>query len=220
MSLVSEVRPSRLESEVRAILKDEKVRFLRLGFSDIHGVIKNVEVPDNQFEKALSGEIMFDGSSIEGFVRIQESDMLLRPDPDTLRVSPPDPNSPDRSAFIICDVYTPQGTPFEGDPRLVLRRAVEKARSMGYSSQMGTEAEFFLFHRGADGTPTTLTHDKGAYFDLSPVDRGEQARRDIVNVLEKMGFEVEAAHHEVAPGQHEIDFKYGPALVEEVNARV
>ena len=200
------------EAEVRAILKDERVRFLRLVFSDIHGVIKNVEVPDSQFNKALAGEIMFDGSSIEGFVRIQESDMLLRPDFRSLRVFPADEADPNRRAMLICDVAMPDGSSFPGDPRFVLRRAIERAAKMGYVPMFGPEAEFFLFHRNADGIPTTETHDQGAYFDLSPVDRGEGARRHIVNVLEKMGFEVEAAHHEVAPGQHEIDFKYAEAL--------
>lgn len=204
---------ARTEAEVRAILKDEKTRFLRLVFSDIHGVIKNVEVPDTQFDKALAGEIMFDGSSIEGFMRIQESDMLLRPDPDSLRIIPIDKvNGEHRRATLICDVALPDGTPFPGDPRFVLRRAIEHAAAKGYKAMFGPEAEFFLFHRTADGMPTTETHDQGAYFDLSPVDRGEEARRHIVNVLEKMGFEVEAAHHEVAPGQHEIDFKYADAL--------
>jgi glutamine synthetase len=202
---------AKTEAEARAILKDENIRFLRLVFSDIHGVIKNVEVPDSQFDKALAGEIMFDGSSIEGFVRIQESDMLLKPDFNTLRIYPARDES-GRVAMLICDVYNPDETPFLGDPRHVLHRAIEKATSMGLESMMGPEAEFFLFHRNPDGTPTTETHDSGAYFDLSPVDHGEDARREIVNVLEKMGFEVEAAHHEVAPGQHEIDFKYGTAL--------
>lgn len=202
---------ARSESEARAILKDERVRFLRLVFSDIHGVVKNVEIPDSQFDKAIAGEIMFDGSSIEGFVRIQESDMLLKPDLGSLRIFPLD-GSTDRVALVICDVATPDESPFLGDPRGALRRAVGRADALGYRAMMGPEAEFFLFERNPDGTPSTLTHDDGAYFDLAPLDRGEEARREIVNVLEKMGFEVEAAHHEVAPGQHEIDFKYAEAL--------
>jgi glutamine synthetase len=202
---------ARSASDVRALLREEKVRFLRLVFSDIHGSIKNVEVPDPQFDKAIAGEIMFDGSSIEGFVRIQESDMLLKPDLDSVRVFPREDGG-DRVAMLICDVALPDGSPFPGDPRFALRRAVEKAAQMGFQPMMGPEAEFFLFHYGEDGRPTTVTHDTGGYFDLSPVDRGEDARRDIVNVLEQMGFEVEAAHHEVAPGQHEIDFKYADAL--------
>ncbi len=200
---------TRTPTEVRAILKEEKARFLRLIFSDIHGIAKNVEIPDTQFDKALAGEIMFDGSSIEGFVRIQESDMLLQPDLGSLRIFPHDGG--DRIAMLICDVATPDGKPFVGDPRGVLRRVTGKAGELGYTAMMGPEAEFFLFQRH-NGAPSTETHDRGAYFDLAPVDRGEEARRDIVNVLEKMGFEVEAAHHEVAPGQHEIDFKYADAL--------
>lgn len=202
---------AKTEAETRAILRDERVRFLRLVFTDIHGVIKNVEVPDSQFDKALAGEIMFDGSSIEGFVRIQESDMLLQPDFSSLRIFPADESDANRRALLICDVALPDGTPFPGDPRHVLRRAVDRAATMGLSAMFGPEAEFFLFHR-KNGFATTETHDQGAYFDLSPVDRGEGARREIVNVLERMNFEVEAAHHEVAPGQHEIDFKYGDAL--------
>ncbi|RMF71211.1 MAG: type I glutamate--ammonia ligase [Acidobacteria bacterium] len=198
-------------AEVKAILRDEKIRFLRLVFSDIHGVIKNVEVPDSQFDKALAGEIMFDGSSIEGFVRIQESDMLLRPDLDSVRIYPAREEA-GRVAMLICDVALPDGSPFPGDPRYQLKRAIEAVGARGFTPMMGPEAEFFLFQRNPDGTPTTLTHDTGAYFDLTPVDRGEDARREIVNVLEKMDFEVEAAHHEVAPGQHEVDFKYAHAL--------
>lgn len=202
---------ARSEAEARAILKDEGIRFLRMVFSDIHGVIKNVEVPDSQFDKALAGELMFDGSSIEGFVRIQESDMLLKPDLDTLRIYPAREEA-GRVALLICDVANPDNEPFEGDPRFVLRRAIAKCEKLGYTPMMGPEAEFFLFMRKPDGTPTTETHDTGAYFDLAPIDKGEDARREIVNVLERMGFEVEAAHHEVAPGQHEVDFKYAPAL--------
>jgi len=201
---------ARSASEARAILKDEKVRFLRLVFSDIHGIVKNVEVPNTQFDKALAGDVMFDGSAVEGFVRIQESDMLLHPDPASLRLVPTDAG--DRVAMVICDVVLPDGSPFAGDPRGALRRAVETAAARGFTSIMGPEAEFFLFLRRPDGTPTTHTHDQGAYFDLAPIDKGEEARRDIVNVLEKMGFEVEAAHHEDAPGQHEIDFRSAAAL--------
>ncbi|MEL6759585.1 MAG: type I glutamate--ammonia ligase [Myxococcota bacterium] len=198
-------------SDVRKTLKEENIRFLRLVFSDIHGVVKNVEVPDSQFDKAINGDIMFDGSSIEGFVRIQESDMELKPDFNSLRIFPDDGDE-GRVALVVCDVYTPDGNPFPGDPRNALRRAVDTAKDQGYTANFGPEAEFFLFERNPDGTPTTITHDRGAYFDLAPVDLGEVARREIVNTLEQMGFEVEAAHHEVAPGQHEIDFKYADGL--------
>jgi glutamine synthetase len=198
-------------AELLRTLEEANVRFLRLQFIDITGKLKNVEVPRSRFEKALEGEIMFDGSSIEGFVRVEESDMMLRPDPTTLVLFPwGDPEN--LVARLICDVHTADGRPFEGDPRRVLKRQIEAAAKLGYEMMAGVEAEFFLFQRMEDGTPTRQTHDAGGYFDLTPVDLGEVARRDIVNVLEMMGFEVEAAHHEVAPGQHEVDFKYADAL--------
>ena len=198
--------------EILRIAEEEKVRFLRLQFTDLMGVIKNVEVPSSQFEKALDGQMMFDGSSIQGFTRIEESDMLLIPDFDTFQVNPW--NNPDGSkvARMICDVHLPDGSPFGGCPRLVLKRQVQRAADMGYQLVAGPEAEFFLFNKDAEGKTLLATHDVGGYFDLTPVDRGEECRRDIVMVLESMGFEVEAAHHEVAPGQHEIDFKYSEAV--------
>jgi glutamine synthetase len=187
------------------------VRFLRLQFTDILGVNKNVEIPASQFEKALEGDIMFDGSSIEGFVRIEESDMLLAPDLETFQVFPwTEPES--RVARLICDISLLDGNPFPGDPRGCLKRQIARAAEMGYTMNAGMEAEFFLFKPGAEGEATTTTHDVGAYFDLAPMDLGEDCRRAIVDVLERMGFEVEAAHHEVAHGQHEIDFRYAEAL--------
>ena len=191
--------------------REAQIRFLRLQFTDILGTNKNVEVPRGQFEKALDGEIMFDGSSIEGFVRIEESDMLLRPDLSTFAVFPWE-DSYGRVARVICDVALPDGSPFDGCPRTTLKRVLTGAEAQDYRCMVGPEAEFFLFQRGPDGAPTTTTHDRGAYFDLGPVDKGEDCRRCIVNALEAMGFEIEAAHHEVAPGQHEIDFKYDEAL--------
>ncbi len=187
------------------------VSFMRLQFTDILGVNKNVEIPASQFEKALDGDIMFDGSSIEGFVRIEESDMLLKPDFDTFRVFPWG-DSDNRICRLICDINRPDGTPFDGDPRTVLRQVIARASTLGYTMNAGMEAEFFLFRPGAGGEPTTTTHDVGGYFDLAPADLGEEARRAMVAVLEQMGFEVEAAHHEVAHGQHEIDFRYADAL--------
>lgn len=187
------------------------VRFMRLTFTDIAGHIKNVEIPASQFPKALDGEIMFDGSSIKGFVRIEESDMLLKPDLGTFRIFPWG-NPEARVARLICDVYDPDDTPFSGDPRLVLKRVRDRAAKLGYTMNAGVEAEFFLFQRNGSGGATTITHDSGGYFDLTPVDLGEKARRMMVTDLEAMGFEVEAAHHEVAPGQHEIDFKYADVL--------
>jgi glutamine synthetase len=189
----------------------QQVRFLRLQFTDILGVIKNVEIPSSQFAKALGGDIMFDGSSIEGFVRVEESDMLLRPDLATFRILPwSEPSA--RVARVICDITMPDGSPFVGDPRSVLKRQVADAAQMGYVMNAGMEAEFFLFKPTPEGRASTITHDVGGYFDLAPMDLGEDARRAIVDALEQMGFEVEAAHHEVAHGQHEIDFRYADAL--------
>lgn len=196
---------------IRAINKRFNVQFLRLTFTDILGHTKNVEVPISQLGKALGGDVMFDGSSIEGFARVEESDMVLKPDLSTYRIFPWG-NSQARVARVICDVVRPDGQPFSGDPRYVLRRAIQQARKQEVEMMAGVEAEFFLFRRNEAGEPTTQTHDRGGYFDLTPVDRGEKARRVITARLEAMGFEVEAAHHEVAPGQHEIDFKYDDAL--------
>jgi glutamine synthetase len=197
--------------ELLRLLAEYNVRFLRLEFIDVMGVQKSVEVPRSQFEKALDGDIMFDGSSIEGFVRVEESDMVLKPDYASFVVFPWS-DAENRVARLICDVEKADGGVFEGDPRRVLMRQIEAARKLGYEMMAGVEAEFFLFHRAADGTATRITHDAGGYFDLGPVDLGEVARRDIVNVLELIGFEVETAHHEVAPGQHEVDFCYADAL--------
>lgn len=190
----------------------DKVKFMRLQFTDILGAIKNVEVPDRQFQEALDGRIMFDGSSIEGFVRIEESDMYLKPDLDTFEVFPWTYGGAERVGRIICDISPPDGTPFAGCPRTTLKRALAVAERKGFVMRAGPEAEFFLFQRRADGEPTTETHDSGGYFDLTPVDLGEDVRREIILALEQMKFHVEAAHHEVAPGQHEIDFRYDDAL--------
>ena len=192
-------------------VKEDKVRFVRLQFTDILGVNKNVAISVDELENALDGQLMFDGSSIEGFARIEESDMLLMPDPASYALFPWTKDKAP-TARLICDVQNPDGSPFSGCPRGTLQRAVAEAKSMGYVMQVGPEAEFFLFKRDSDGGPTTITNDRGGYFDLSPIDRGEDARRDIVLTLEEMGFHVEASHHECAPGQHEIDFRYTDAL--------
>lgn len=189
----------------------ERVRFMRLQFTDILGVIKNVEVPDRQFAEALDGRIMFDGSSIEGFVRIEESDMYLTPDLATFQVFPWTDPSGARVGRIICDITNPDGTPFAGCPRTTLKRAIAEAAARTFTMKAGPEAEFFLFQR-RDGQPTTETHDAASYFDLAPVDLGEDVRREVVLALDQMGLHVEAAHHEVAPGQHEIDFRYDDVL--------
>ena len=199
------------KDDILELTRNYGVDFLRLQFTDILGVNKNVEVPRSQFPKALDGEIMFDGSSIEGFVRIEESDMLLKPDLATFRILPYDDEG-GRVGRLLCDIYTPDDEPFAGCPRTTLKRQVERARRLGFAMMAGCEAEFFLFEKAPDGSPTTITHDSGAYFDLGPVDQGEEIRRVIIEQLVEMGFEVEAGHHEVATGQHEIDFKYADAL--------
>jgi glutamine synthetase len=199
------------KTDVLKLCKELDVDFLRLQFTDVTGVNKNVEVPKSQFEKAVSGEVMFDGSSIEGFVRIEESDMLLKPDLNTFKVLPYEDEG-GRVARLICDIYVPDGAPFAGCPRLALKRQIERARKLGYQMMAGCEAEFFIFRLDEEGDPTLETHDTGGYFDLAPVDKAEPIRRLIIEDLVHMGFEVEAGHHEVAVGQHEIDFRYADAL--------
>ncbi len=212
---------SDFSGKIKAIknrLEEEGVRFVRLQFIDIMGINKNVEIPQSQFDKALNGEILFDGSSIEGFVRIEESDMKLAPDPDTYCVLPwEEKTGQGKVARLICDIKKPDGTDFDGCCRTILKRQIARAGEIGYEMVVGPEAEFFLFQRNSDNGPTTTTHDSGGYFDLTPIDQGEIARREMVNILDEMGFEVETAHHEVAPGQHEIDFKYEPALAQADN---
>ena len=193
-------------------VKEEDIEFIRLQFTDIFGQLKNVAITASQIEKAVNNQCMFDGSSIEGFVRIDESDQYLYPDLKSFRVFPWRP-SHGKVARLICDVHNTDGTPFAGDPRYVLKRALQKARDMGYDAfNVGPEAEFFLFQTDDEGKPTTKTNDEAGYFDLGPLDHGEGTRREICLALEQMGFEIEASHHEVAEGQHEIDFKYAGAL--------
>ena len=199
------------KEDIFQMVEEEDVEFIRLQFTDIFGTLKNVAITASQLEKALNNKCMFDGSSIEGFVRIEESDMYLYPDLDTFTIFPWRPQQ-GKVARIICDVYCADGTPFEGDPRYILKRQIGKAAEMGYTFNVGPECEFFLFHQDENGQPTTITHEKAGYFDLGPVDIGENARRDMVLTLEDMGFEIEASHHEVAPAQHEIDFKYDEAM--------
>ena len=198
--------------DIKRIAKDENVRFLRLMFTDIMGTIKNVEVPVSQLNKVLENKMMFDGSSIEGFVRIEESDMYLYPDLSTWMIFPWE-SEHGKVARLICDIYNPDGTPFAGDPRGNLKRALKHMQEMGFTSfNLGPEPEFFLFKLDEDGKVTKTLNDKGGYFDFAPTDLGENCRRDIVLELESLGFEVEASHHEVAPGQHEIDFKYADVI--------
>ncbi|WP_075980837.1 type I glutamate--ammonia ligase [Bacillus massilinigeriensis] len=200
------------KDDIKKMAADENVKFIRLQFTDILGTIKNVEIPISQLEKALDNKMMFDGSSIEGFVRIEESDMYLFPDLDTWVIFPWTAEK-GKVARLICDIYNSDGTPFAGDPRNNLRRVLKEMDELGFTDfNLGPEPEFFLFKLDEKGEPTLELNDNGGYFDLAPTDLGENCRRDIVLELEEMGFEIEASHHEVAPGQHEIDFKYADAL--------
>jgi len=195
---------------VKNLITEKGVQFIRLQFADILGTMKNVAITADEIDKALSNQAMFDGSSIEGFVRIEEADMYLRPDTSTFKIMPWFKDH--TIARMICDIYRPNGSPFEGDPRYALKRVLKKAANMGYEFFVGPECEFFLFQTDETGAPTTRTHDRASYFDLAPVDNGELARIDMVKTLMDMGFKIEQAHHENAPGQHEIDFKYSGAL--------
>lgn len=203
--------PKYTAEQIKKIVKDEDVKFIRLQFTDIFGSLKNVAITASQLDKALDNKCMFDGSSIEGFVRIEESDMNLKPDLDTFVIFPWKTEQ-GKVARFICDVCKPDGTPFEGDPRYILKRVLADVKEMGYTANVGPECEFFLFHLDANNIPTLETHDRASYFDISPADLGSNARRDMCIMLEEMGFEIEASHHEVAPAQHEIDFKYADAL--------
>ncbi len=199
------------KADIIRMVEENDVRFIRLQFTDMFGQLKNMAITKSQLKKALDNQCMFDGSSIDGFSRIEESDMYLYPDLDTFAIFPWRPQQ-GKVARFICDVHKPNGMPFECDPRYILKKAVKEATDMGYAFNVGPECEFFLFHTDPEGNPTVETTDRGGYFDLAPVDGGENCRRDICQTLEEMDFEIEASHHEVAQGQHEIDFKYDTAL--------
>jgi len=199
------------DDQVLKTVQEKNVETIRLQFTDVQGIVKNVAIPVNRLGKALQNGIAFDGSSIEGFARIQESDMVLRPDVSTFATLPWRSQDGANEARFICDVHHPNGKPFEGDPRFVLKRQLELAKDMGYAMNVGPELEFFLFEKQNGGSATT-PHDFGGYFDLGPVDLAEDVRREIIRALTEMGFTVEASHHEVARGQHEIDFVYDDAL--------
>lgn len=199
------------KEQIISMVREDDVEFIRMQFTDIFGQLKNVAITASQVEKAVNNQIMIDGSSIAGFVRIHESDQYLYPDLDSFAILPWRPQH-GKVARLICDVHNPDGSPFVGDPRNVLKRVLNRAADMGYSFNVGPECEFFLFQTDENGTPTTKTSDEAGYFDLGPLDHGESTRREICLALEQMGFEIEASHHEVARGQHEIDFKYANAL--------
>jgi glutamine synthetase len=199
------------KQDILRMVEEEDVEFIRLQFTDMYGNLKNVAVTTSQLDKVLNNQSMFDGSSIEGFVRIEESDMYLYPDLDTFEIFPWRPQQ-GKVARFICDVYRTDRTPFEGDPRYILKKVLKEASDLGYTFHVGPECEFFLFNLEEDGLPTTKSQENGGYFDVGPVDSGENVRREMVLTLEEMGFEIEASHHEVAPAQHEIDFKYEDGL--------
>lgn len=199
------------KQDILNLAEEEDIEFIRLQFTDVFGTLKNIAVTKTQLGKALDNECIFDGSAIDGFAKAEASDMYLHPNLDTFAIFPWRPQQ-GKVARIICDIYNVDGTPFEGDPRYILRKTVREAEKMGYTFEVGPECEFFLFNYDDDGHPTTEIDEQAGFFDLGPVDSGENARRDMVLTLEEMGYEIEASHHEGAPGQHEIDFKYDEAL--------
>ena len=194
------------KEDIFRIVEEEDVAFIRLQFCDIFGVPKNIAIAASQLESALNNECMFDGVSVEGFVRSDESDMYLYPDLDSFEIYPWRPQS-GKVARMFCDVYTVDRKPFSGDPRNVLKQVVERAEKLGIRFKVNPEPEFFLFDYDDEGQPTTKTKEKGGYFDVAPADQGENVRRDIILNLEEMGFDISSSHHEIAPAQHEIDFK-------------
>lgn len=202
---------ARSNDEIRAIVAAQRIEFINLQFTDIVGMVKNVTIPVEQLDDCLDHGVWFDGSSIEGFARIAESDMFLVPDADSYAMIPWDSAAGYPTARLICDVFTPDGKPFAGDPRAILKHAVSEAAQLGMGYNVGPELEFFLFKTDANGKPIADPHDVAGYFDVS-TDLASHIRRQMVRALSAFGIEVEAAHHEVAIGQHEIDFKYGPAL--------
>lgn len=200
------------KAEIKKIIKEQNVKFIKLQFVDINGQVKNMSVPSEQIDKVLNNEIMLDGSSIKGFRSIETSDMFFYPDINSFQILPWRENGGVNAARLICDIYNADGTPFEGCPRCNLKRVMEAAEKMGFSMNIGPEAEFFLFSKDKDGNVTTETQDRAGYYDVGPEDLGEDVRSDIVLTLQEMGFDIEASHHEVADGQHEIDFRYADIL--------
>ncbi len=203
--------------DVLKVVKEKEVKFIHLQFTDVVGVVKGITITDQQLEMALDQGVWFDGSSVQGFARIAESDMYLMPDPGTFQIIPWESEPGAATARLICDVYTPAGEPFAGDPRRVLKRAMAEAESMGYVFMTGPELEFFLFRCDGNGTPSLAPHDRAGYFDYS-TDLAVEVRKEMVALLQAMGIVVEASHHEVAAGQHEIDFQYSDAVTSADNA--
>jgi len=197
--------------EIKKLIGEYNVQFIKLQFVDINGQVKNIAIPSEHIDRILNNEIMLDGSSIKGFRNIETSDMFFYPDKNTFQIIPWQEKDGRNSARLICDIYNADGTPFEGCPRCNLKRLMAEAQKLGFSMNIGPEAEFFLFEKDGNKV-TTKTHDRGGYYDMGPDDLGESVRSDIVNTLQEMGFDIEASHHEVSDGQHEIDFKYSDIL--------
>ncbi len=200
-----------MDKEVLKRVAEDRVKFVCLQFTDVTGAVKSVDLPVQQLETALEDGVWFDGSSVEGFARIQESDMRLVPDAETYAVLPwSDPER--RRARLFCDIYRPDGVPFAGDPRGVLKRATDVLRQRGWEYNVGPEPEFFLLRKNGSTTIHPVPHDVGGYFDFSASDDAQRVRAELMLALESMGLEVETGHHEVALGQHEIDFRYTDAV--------
>ena len=200
------------KEEIIKTVKENNIEFIKLEFCDINGTMKNLSIPSEQLDKALNNEIMLDGSSIKGFRSIETSDMYFYPDLNTFAIIPWRSDEEVKVARFICDIHNADGTPFEGCPRCNLKKMIAKAEKLGYTMNVGPEAEFFIFQKDENGKPSLKTDDEAGYYDAAPTDKGENLRRKMVKTLKEMGFEVEASHHEVARGQHEIDFKYADAL--------
>jgi glutamine synthetase len=197
--------------ELLSRIEEDQVKFLSLQFTDVTGAVKSLDIPVSRTEGAVQEGIWFDGSSVEGFARIQESDMRLMPDTDTYAVLPWSPID-SRRARIICDIYLPDGSPFMGDPRGTLKRILERIKTRGWTFNVGPEPEFFLFKRNGPASIHPVPHDVGGYFDFSATDEAVRVRTQLMAALGSMGLVVEMGHHEVALGQHEIDFEYADAL--------
>ena len=200
------------DADIKRLITEYNVQFIKLQFVDINGQVKNMAVPSEHIDRVLNNEIMLDGSSIKGFRNIETSDMFFYPDKNTFQILPWQEHDGKNSARLICDIYNSDGTHFEGCPRCNLKRLMAEAQKLGFSMNVGPEAEFFLFEKDDDGHITTKTHDRAGYYDVGPDDLGEAVRADIVSTLQEMDFDIEASHHEVADGQHEVDFKYSDIL--------
>lgn len=200
------------DEDIKELIKENEIKFIRLQFVDLNGQVKNLTIPSEHIDKALANEMMLDGSSIKGFRSIETSDMFFYPDKNTFAIVPWCSKDGAKTARLICDIHNADGTPFEGCPRCNLQRVMQKAADLGFTMNVGPEAEFFLFAKNQDGSKAVNIHDRADYYDAGPEDRGEDVRVDIVNTLQEMGFDIEALHHEAAPSQHEVDFKYADIL--------